>query len=186
ATSPVDRSRDRHEARQLFGLARSFSGSSVDRPFLIAVGGVVGSGKSTLAAALGRELAVPVIGSGGARKAAAGIAPGARADASFYDRERRDSTYGAIARSAAGVLESGRGAILDATFSELRWRWLAAETARARNAEFVFLEATCADRARLRERLAARRRGGSVSDATDQLLDSFLRDFQPISANDPG
>jgi len=186
-TTPVGaRTAERDKARRLFGLARSFCGVAVDRPFLIAVGGVIGSGKSTLAAALGRELAVPVISSDRARKAAAGIAATARADARLYDRESRDSTYAEIVRNAASVLESGRGAILDATFSEQRWRQLAAETARARNAGFVFIEATCTDRDRLRQRLAARREGGSVSDATDRLLDSFLRDFQPISASDPG
>jgi hypothetical protein len=186
STSLAARAAEREKARRLFGLARSFSGAAVDRPFLLAVGGVIGSGKSTLAAALGRELAVPVISSDRARKAAAGIAATARADASLYDRESRDSTYVEIVRSAAGVLGSGRGAILDATFSEQRWRELAAETARARNADFVFIEATCTDRDRLRQRLAGRRQGGSVSDATDQLLDSFLRDFQQISAGDPG
>jgi predicted kinase len=129
---------------------------------------------------------VPVISSDRARKLAAGIAATARADASLYDREARDSTYVQIARDAAGVLESGRGAILDASFSAAPWRRLAAETARARNADFVFIEATCADRDRLRQRLAARRQGGSVSDATDQLLDTFLRDFEPVSSRDPG
>jgi len=186
STSLDARAAERDKARRLFGLARSFSGVAVDRPFLLAVGGVIGSGKSTLAAALGRELAVPVISSDRARKAAAGIAATARADASLYDRESRDSTYVEIVRSAAGVLGSGRGAILDATFSEQRWRELAAEAARARNADFVFIEATCADRDRLRQRLAGRRQSGSVSDATEQLLDSFLRDFQPISASDLG
>jgi hypothetical protein len=63
-TSPDVRTSERAKARRLFGLARSFSGVPVDRPFLIAVGGVIGSGKSTLAAALGRELAVPVISGG--------------------------------------------------------------------------------------------------------------------------
>jgi aminoglycoside phosphotransferase family enzyme/predicted kinase len=186
ATSLGARTAERDKAHRLFGLARSFSGTSLDRPFLIAVGGVIGSGKSTLAAALGRELAVPVISSDRVRKAAAGIASTARADASLYDRQSRDRTYAELARHAAGVLGSGRGAILDATFSEPHWRRLAAETARARNADFVFVEATCTDRDRLRQRLAARRQGGSVSDATDQLLEGFLREFQPLSATDPG
>lgn len=186
-TTPLDvRTREREAARRLFGLARSFSGISVDRPFLIGVGGVIGSGKSTLAAALGHALAVPVISSDRARKVAAGIAPTAPAAPSLYSREGREGTYAAIARQAAGVLESGRGVILDASFSERRWRQLAAHTARSRNAGFMFIEAVCADRDRLRQRLAARRQGGSISDANDGLLETFLREFQPISAGDPG
>jgi len=129
---------------------------------------------------------VPVISSDRVRKVAAGIAPTARAATSFYTPEGRDGTYAEIARHAAGVLESGRGVVLDASFSEPRWRQLAAETARARNADFIFIEAKCADRDRLHRRLAARRQGESISDANDGLLEMFLREFRPISASDPG
>ena len=152
----------RDRARRLFGLARSYSGPPADRPFLIAVGGVIGSGKSTLANALGRELAVPVISSDRVRKAAAGLAATARADAHVYDREHRDDVYVEIARRAADVLDSGRGVILDATFAERRWRQLAANTAAARKAAFVFIESTCSDRELLRQRLRARRGGASI------------------------
>lgn len=176
----------RDRARVLFGLARSYSGAPVDRPFLIAVGGVIGSGKSTLANALGRELAVPAISSDRVRKAAAGITPTTRADAHVYDREHRDHVYAELARHAADVLDSGRGVILDATFAHSDWRQLAAKTAAARNADFVFIESTCADRELLRQRLYARRGGVSISDATDELLSSFLRDYQPIATGDPG
>ncbi len=184
-TAPGIRTEARDRARRLFGLARSFSGAPVDRPFLIAVGGVIGSGKSTLADALGRELAVPVISSDRVRKAAAGIAPTTRADAHVYDREYRDHVYAEIARRAADVLDSGRGVILDATFARRHWRELAAKTAAARSADFVFIESTCTDRELLRQRLYARRGGASISDATDEVLSSFLRDYQPISPGDP-
>ena len=51
-----------------FGLARAFAGTPVDRPVPDRrPGGMIGSGKSTLAAALGRALAVPVLGSDRAR-----------------------------------------------------------------------------------------------------------------------
>ena len=40
------------QVREFFGLARSFSGRPIDRPFLIAVGGLIGSGKSALAGAI--------------------------------------------------------------------------------------------------------------------------------------
>lgn len=184
-TSPAVRTSEREKARGLFGLARSFSGVPVDRPFLIAVGGVIGTGKSTLAAALGRELAVPVISSDRLRKATAGIAPTARADAHLYGREHRDRIYTEIARRAGDVLDSGRGVILDATFAEHRWRELAATVAAAHNAGFAFIEAACPDQELLRQRLIARRGGASISDATDELLGAFLRTYEPISARDP-
>lgn len=180
------RARKRAEAARDFRLARSFAGKPLYRPFLVVVGGVIGSGKSTLAAALGRELALPVIGSDRTRKLEAGLAPTARGGADLYDRGQTERTYAEIIRRATEVLTSGRGAILDATFSVHRWRQAAAAAAQVGNANFVFIEATCTDPGSLRARLASRRGGPSVSDATDELLDEFLRRYEPLSPSDPG
>jgi uncharacterized protein len=185
-TTPADvRKRKRSEARRDFDLARSFGGKPVDRPFMIAVGGLIGSGKSTLASALGRELAVPVISSDRTRKAMAGLAPTTRAAAGSYNREERDRTYVEIVRRAAEVLDSGRGVILDASFSAGEWRWAAAKCARAAAAEFVFIEAHCSSAELLRLRLSQRRNSDSVSDARDDLLDDFLRHYVPFGPSDP-
>ncbi len=178
------RAAKRDEARRCFGLARSFSGQPVDRPFLIAVGGAIGSGKSTLAAGLGRALAVPVASSDRTRKVLAGLPPTTRAGAAAYTLEARDRTYEEIIRRAGQVLEAGRGVILDATFSNSRWRRRAAEAARAANATFVWLEACCPSEV-LRSRLAARQSGPSTSDAGGSLLDQFLRNYEPRGAGDP-
>ena len=186
ATPTEVRVRKRSEARRDFDLARSFGGKPVDRPFLIAVGGLIGSGKSTLALALGRELAVPVISSDRTRKWMAGLAPTTRAAAGSYDREEKDRTYAEIVRRAAEVLDSGRGVILDASFSSREWRWAAAKGARAAGADFVFIEAGCSSVELLRLRLARRRYGESVSDARDDLLDDFLRQYAPLGPSDPG
>ena len=185
STPPDVRARKRDEARRDFGLARAFAGKPLDRPLLVAVGGVIGSGKSTLAAALGRHLAVPVIGSDLTRKVLAGLAPTSRGDARLYGPEEKERTYTEIFRRAADVLGAGRGVILDATFSAGRWRRMAADLARAADAAFVLVEASCADSRVLRERLAARRGGPSVSDATDDLLDAFVRDYEPLGSSDP-
>ena len=75
--------------------------------------------------------------------------------------------------------------ILDATFSAHRWRAAAADLARAAGARFVLVEARCADRDRLRARLAARRRAPAVSDATDAELDELLRRYEPLTSADP-
>jgi aminoglycoside phosphotransferase family enzyme/predicted kinase len=186
-TTPRDvRSQKRAEAARDFRLARSFGGKPLDRPFLIVVGGVIGSGKSVLASALGQELAVPIISSDRTRKLRAGLRPTDRADAALYDQDQREQTYVELLRRAAGVLGAGRGVILDATFSAHRWRHAAAETARAANADFAFIEAACPNRELLRARLAARRKGESVSDATDELLEEFLRHYEPPGPADPG
>jgi uncharacterized protein len=184
--TPADlRASKRSEARRCFGLARSFSGVPIDRPFLVAIGGLIGSGKSTLAAALGRELAVPVVSSDRTRKATAGVPSMVRADPGLYTVEARDRAYEEIIGHAAQVVGAGRGVILDATFSASRWRQRAAAAARTANATFVWVEARCPEEL-LRQRLAARRQRPSVSDADDTLLADFMRDYQPAGASDPG
>ena len=148
-------------------------------------GGVIGSGKSTLAAALGRELAAPVVSSDRTRKAMAGLAPTARGGAELYTPEAVDRNYREVLRRGGEVLASRRGVILDATFSTRRWRqrpptWRAA---RAR--------ASCSSRrAAPIARCCARgwRRAGarpSVSDATDAELDELLA-LRAARPGDPG
>jgi aminoglycoside phosphotransferase family enzyme/predicted kinase len=180
------RARKRDEARRLFALARSFSGVPADAPFVVAVGGVVGSGKSTLAAGLGQELAATVVGSDRTRKAMAGLAPTDRADARLYTPEAIERTYREVLSRAKLVLASGRGVILDATFSARRWREAAAGLARDAGARFAHVEASCADRGVLRARLAARRSALSISDATDVELDELIGRYEPVAGDEPG
>ena len=184
ATPPEIRASKRDEAHRFFALARSFSGTPIDRPFLIAVGGLIGSGKSALATELGRELAAPVVSSDRTRKLLAGLPITARADRALYDENERERTYGEVIRRARQVIESGRGVIVDATFSTRRWRQLAADAARGADATFVFIEAHC-PLDLLRTRLAERRERPSVSDATDALLESFLRQYEPVTSLNP-
>ena len=179
------RAEKREEARRHFGLARSLAGAPLDRPFLVAVGGMIGSGKSTLAAALGRSLAAPVVGSDRTRKELAGLAPTARGGPALYTPEKTARTYDEILRRAGVVLEARRGVILDATFAAPRWRQAAAELARGAGAGFVHVEARCTDRTLLQARLAARRAGGSVSDATDAQLALFEARYEAPGPADP-
>jgi aminoglycoside phosphotransferase family enzyme/predicted kinase len=171
------------EARRCFGLARAAAAPPLDRPFLIAVGGLIGSGKSTLAEALGRRLAAPVAGSDRTRKAQAGLGATDRAGADLYAPEARDRVYEEILRRAGRALEAGRGALVDATFSTRRWRARAAAVAKAAGAAFVLVEAR-APVELLRARLAARALAPSVSDATEGLLDAFVRGWEPVTGGD--
>jgi predicted kinase len=96
-----------------------------------------------------------------------------------------ERTYAEMFRRAGFVLRSGRTVVLDATFSSPRGRRAAAELAGAAGARFAFVEARCADVETLRARLASRRDGPSVSDATDELLEPLLRRYQPLGPADP-
>ena len=123
----------------------------------------------------GRALAAPVIGSDRTRKALAGLAADAPGSEALYTAERKDATYAEVLRRADVVLASGRTAIVDATFTEPRWRAQAAALARARGATFAFVEARCPDWDVLAQRIAARRRGPSESDADEALLAEVRR-----------
>jgi aminoglycoside phosphotransferase family enzyme/predicted kinase len=178
ADAPLDvRTRKRAEARRDFALARSYAGRALEPPFVVVVGGMIGSGKSTLAQALGRALAAPVISSDRTRKALAGLGATERGGAELYTEAGRARAYDELLRRADGVLGSGRPVVLDGTFSEARRRGQARELARARGADLVVVEVSCATPT-LRARLARRRAGGSVSDATDADLDALARRYE--------
>jgi hypothetical protein len=174
------------EARRCFGLARAFSGAPVDPPFVIAVGGIIGSGKSTLAEALGRELAVPVIGSDRTRKRLAGLAPTAPGGEALYADARTEETYAAVLRGAASVAGARRGVVLDASFRARRFRAATAAMAAAAGAGFIFVESRCADRGVLRERLQRRAAGPAVSDAREDLLERFEEAYEAVAPDEPG
>ncbi|HEY4183521.1 MAG TPA: AAA family ATPase [Polyangia bacterium] len=168
------RMQKRTEAQRRFALARACAGRSAGTPALIAVGGVIGSGKSTLASALGRALGAPVIGSDRTRKSLAGMRTTERGDEALYTPERTEATYVELVRRAEVVLQSGRTAILDATFDRSRWRELAGDVARAFGATFAFVEASCPDWEALRARVRSRDERPSESDAGETLLDRYV------------
>jgi predicted kinase len=89
-------------------------------------------------------------------------------------------------RRAAGVVGSGHSVILDATFSERRWRDAVARLAGEAGAGFAFVETRCADTQILRKRLGERRHAASISDATDEQLAGSERRFEPLAAGEPG
>jgi aminoglycoside phosphotransferase family enzyme/predicted kinase len=169
------------EAARLFALARTYCEPRGDPGPVIAVGGLIGAGKSTLAHGLGRSLSIPVVDSDRTRKALAGVPATQQASAEVYTEAFTRRTYDEVFRRAEVVLGSGRGVILDATFRGRALRLRARDLAIRHGRPFRFVEAVCDDvtlRARLRARAAA---GGSVSDATEELLERFHREFEPVT-----
>jgi aminoglycoside phosphotransferase family enzyme/predicted kinase len=181
STGPDKAQRKSRQAERLFALARTYSERPIEPGPVVAVGGLIGAGKSTLAHSLGRSLGVPVVDSDRTRKALAGIPPTKQASAEAYSGEFTRQTYDELFRRADVVLGSGRGVILDASFRNRELRLRARELAMRHQCPFRFVEAVCDD-ATLRMRLQARAAtGGSVSDATEELLDRFRRDFEPVA-----
>lgn len=171
-------------ARRYFLLALASERPPLERPRLIAVGGLIASGKSSVAEALGAEIAAPVISSDRTRKAElSGELTAPVHVAAFreeYSEERTERVYAEVMRRARVVLASGRSVVIDASF-RTRWqRSLARSLALELGVPFSFVECR-APEPRLRERLERRARGPSVSDGRLEIFDAFVRSYEPVT-----
>lgn len=153
-------------------------------PALIAVGGTVATGKTALAEALADPLGAVVVSSDRVRKTLLGLAPTDSARAAFgagaYTREAKDLVYRAVTDAGRAVVESGRTALLDATWSRPGHRALVLEAARAADVPVRFVVLS-ADEAVLRRRLEAREEAvpATASDARLEHLPGMLAAWQP-------
>lgn len=144
-------------------------------PRLIAIGGLSGSGKSTLAGAL-----APCIGGApGARwlrtdvlrKRLAGVSPETTLPPEAYTPAHNQAIYARLMEEARNVLGAGVSVIADGVFAAPAERAAIADVAATAGVPFIglWLEAP---RARLHERVGARR--GDASDADAAVVDRQL------------
>jgi aminoglycoside phosphotransferase family enzyme/predicted kinase len=148
---------------------------------VVLVGGSVGTGKSTAAKALADGLQGVVISSDRVRKHLLRIAPTERADASSYTPAQKARVYAELLPRAAAVIDSGRTAILDATWGRRQDREMVLRWARDRGVRAFFVEARCAGevaRERLRRRAAA---ADDASDADASLQRASASAFEPAT-----
>lgn len=176
----------RAEAAKLFELARRPT-LPRRRPRIVAVGGIIGTGKTTVAEALSRRDGAPVVQADATRKHLAGLPKeefaGAAPQEGIYTPGFDLRVQEEMLRRAEAVLASGRPVILDATFRSRHFRGRARDLAKKLGASFLFLECRCPEevaRARLRGRT------GGVSDAREDLYESFARRFEPPTELPPG
>jgi aminoglycoside phosphotransferase family enzyme/predicted kinase len=176
----AQRERAADSARRHLALALAAL-ETVRQPALVLVGGAVGTGKTTAAAALADRLGAVVVSSDRVRKRRLGVAEAERAPASAYTEEAKSAVYAALLERAAPVIESGRVAILDATFGARSERDAARAWADRRRIPACFVETRCAPRtaqARLRERARA---GRDASDAGPALQAASRAGFEAVS-----
>ncbi|MBO0728967.1 MAG: AAA family ATPase [Acidimicrobiaceae bacterium] len=165
------------EAAALLGLSHRH----LDRgaPRLVLVGGLPGTGKSTLAAALADRLGYAVLSTDELRHQ---LEPGGGGDGyrtGLYRPEVTAATYRALLDQAGRALAMGELVILDASWSDARWRRQAAETAAHRDATLV--ELVCEVPAPIaEERIRLRRAAGAgASDATAAIARRMAADADP-------
>ena len=169
------------EARRLLDL--SLRHLETARVRLVLVGGLPGTGKSTLAGAVGDALGATVLRSDEVRKELAGLPADQHAPAAFgqglYSPTVTADTYGALMARAEVALAMGETVVLDASWSEERWRALARAAAGRVHADVVELRCDVpADVAaeRIRARAAA---GADPSDATPAVAAAMAATADP-------
>lgn len=140
---------------------------------LVLVGGLPGTGKSTLAAGLAEQAGLVLVRSDELRKELVGIDRDVGAAAPYgeglYRPEHTARTYEALLERAGTALGLGESVVLDASWTDRRWRDRAAAVALATSSELVELrcDAPAAEAAR---RIAARAATGTdPSDATPEI-----------------
>ena len=168
------------EARALHDLASDHLERG--RVRLVLVGGLPGTGKSTLSARLADTRGWVVLRSDEIRKelsasSSSGSAPAYRGG--IYDAAATRSTYSAMIDRAREALGLGESVVLDASWSDDRWRREALEVATRTASDLTELYCQV-DRDEAAARLTERHdKGTDVSDATAEVAARMAQEFEP-------
>jgi len=189
AASTKARERAGREARRYFVLSLAYERPPLVPPRVVAIAGMIASGKSAAATTVGDVLAAPVLSSDRTRKHLMGRKPteSLRSEAwsGAYSAGASAAVYDEIWRLADVVLSSGRPIVIDASFRTSTMRDAARRLADRHGVPFLLVECN-APPDLIRERLAARERGGAhESDARTDVLDEFQRRFERIDELPP-
>jgi aminoglycoside phosphotransferase family enzyme/predicted kinase len=166
-------------ARRL--LAMTDQHLNAGRVVLTLVGGLPGTGKSTLAGDLADRLAWSVVHSDELRKDLAGLGHTTRRGDLYgqglYEPRATEATYRALLAHARTLLERGEPVILDASWSDRRWRDEARALAQATSSDLIELRCDVG-RGTARQRLGDRAlRDLDASDATAAVAERMASSF---------
>ena len=183
----IARIRGSDEAFRLY-LALAQSLARTAPASLLLMHGLSGSGKTTVSQAALERLGAVRLRSDVERKRLHGLAPEARTGAGLeggiYAAAASRRTYAHLAGLAAGILEAGYPAIIDAAFLQREQRDLFRRLAERLGAACVIAACT-APQATLRQRVGGRTaRSSDASDAGAAVLERQLAASQPLAQDE--
>ncbi len=190
ASQAEEGSEARQAARQqvtaYMALAQGYT--QLRRPELVITHGLSGSGKTQVAGELVAAEGHLRLRSDVERKRLFGVAPEERRDdepeAGLYTPEATERTYSHLEGLAREMLEAGWSVVVDAAFLDPRHREAFRALAEELECGFRILDVRAAPDV-LRERVRARARAGAdASDATVDVLEHQLADYEPLSGDE--
>lgn len=174
-------------ARRLLELAHDHLERG--RVRLVLVGGLPGTGKSTLASGISDAREWTLLRSDEVRKDRAGIAHAERVDEPYgeglYSADQTEATYRELLARAHTALENGESVVLDASWSDARWRSAARAVADETGSDLTELRCTTSPDvayARIAARLGL---GADASDATPAVATAMAVTVDPWPAAMP-
>jgi aminoglycoside phosphotransferase family enzyme/predicted kinase len=183
-TVPPAQSPSLHQQAESYFIMAARYAARFMQPVLLLTTGLIGSGKSTIAEGMAAALDLELLSSDWVRKEQAGAQPQTSQCAPYgqglYDAAHKHQTYEALADLAQRALQQGHSVLLDASFAKRTERQCMAAIAQKVGARYCILECLAPDsvlRARLQER---DRSAETISDAREDLLEQFRRDYEPI------
>ncbi len=170
-------SRCRNDAARYLDSAYIYA-ATMTRPTLYVFCGLPASGKSFHARRLAKAFRLPIYQSDAVRRnlfpdVAETKPEQTEYGAGLYHKDRRGMVYGHLLNLAHEHLKQRRSVILDATFSEKKWREEAVRLAEDQDANVIFAECRCS-RKTLERRLFERADKPGLSDARAHHLSHFL------------
>lgn len=172
----------KHRAGEYLDLAYRYA-VQFGRPILWVVCGLAATGKSTMAAKLGEIFSISVLRSDNIRKRLLGlhldkpmVVP---YGTGIYRAGMRQRVYSHLLGLAMDELKQGRSVVLDATFSQARWREEAQQLGRDLDASVIFVECISSETS-IKRRLNQRKKLLSTSDARLEHFDQMIASYEPL------
>jgi len=177
-TSGAEQAAELTEARRFFDQAYRYA-LQFGRPTLYLFGGLPASGKSAHAKLLAEALWIKLLQSDRVRKGQAEGSSVERYGEGMYRPAMKQRVYARLLAEAQDTLRQGWSVVLDATFSQKKWRDEARRLAADLDTNFVFVECQARPET-IQARLARRETKTGLSDARLEHLEAMVRDFEPV------